>query len=227
MKIFPSPTPTPCTFRKRIQRQQPRTDRRLSAFAGQQGPGPQFEGSKNRPRVHRVVHGRKNHRFCRRRRESSTAERSRSIPSSSRPRSKSTVPSTAKRRFPESRQIFADAGCQIGPPSCAACLGGPVDTFGRMNEPLTLRQYDEPEFPGPNGTSQFPGLPGQPPDRRRLGPHRKNHRSAKCIAQSSLRLTLGRCMDGEIRSAGKSEHRTREFVRNYPNWRDRWGRRGF
>ena len=31
------------------------------------------------------------------------------------------------------REIFAAAGCRIGPASCAACLGGPVDTFGRMN----------------------------------------------------------------------------------------------
>lgn len=33
-------------------------------------------------------------------------------------------------------QIFETAGC-IPPtsPSCAACLGGPSDTFGRMNEP--------------------------------------------------------------------------------------------
>ena len=28
--------------------------------------------------------------------------------------------------------IFADAGCKdVAPPSCAACLGGPIDTFGR------------------------------------------------------------------------------------------------
>ena len=31
------------------------------------------------------------------------------------------------------RQIFLDAGCKIGPASCAACLGGPIDTFGRAN----------------------------------------------------------------------------------------------
>ncbi len=31
------------------------------------------------------------------------------------------------------RQIFADAGCRIGPASCMACLGGPADTFGRLN----------------------------------------------------------------------------------------------
>ncbi len=29
-------------------------------------------------------------------------------------------------------QIFADSGCvDVAPPSCAACLGGPADTFGR------------------------------------------------------------------------------------------------
>jgi 3-isopropylmalate/(R)-2-methylmalate dehydratase large subunit len=29
-------------------------------------------------------------------------------------------------------EIFADAGCvDVAPPSCAACLGGPIDTFGR------------------------------------------------------------------------------------------------
>ena len=33
-------------------------------------------------------------------------------------------------------EIFAAAGC-VPPasPSCAACLGGPRDTFARMNEP--------------------------------------------------------------------------------------------
>jgi 3-isopropylmalate/(R)-2-methylmalate dehydratase large subunit len=31
-------------------------------------------------------------------------------------------------------QIFADAGCEeIAPPSCAACLGGPEDTYGRTS----------------------------------------------------------------------------------------------
>jgi len=31
-------------------------------------------------------------------------------------------------------EIFAQAGClDIAPPSCAACLGGPVDTWGRAN----------------------------------------------------------------------------------------------
>lgn len=31
-------------------------------------------------------------------------------------------------------EIFAEAGCEdIAPPSCAACLGGPVDTYGRTS----------------------------------------------------------------------------------------------
>lgn len=49
------------------------------------------------------------------------------------------------------RQIFADAGCKIGPPSCAACLGGPVDTFGRMNEPLVCISATNRNFPGRMG----------------------------------------------------------------------------
>ena len=33
-------------------------------------------------------------------------------------------------------QIFEAAGCTTpAAPSCAACLGGPKDTFARMNEP--------------------------------------------------------------------------------------------
>lgn len=31
-------------------------------------------------------------------------------------------------------QIFVDAGCVVGPASCAACLGGPEDTLGRLNK---------------------------------------------------------------------------------------------
>ncbi len=49
------------------------------------------------------------------------------------------------------RQIFADAGCKIGPPSCAACLGGPVDTFGRMNDPLICISSTNRNFPGRMG----------------------------------------------------------------------------
>ena len=33
-------------------------------------------------------------------------------------------------------EVLQDAGCLIGPSGCAACLGGPADTFGRLNEAL-------------------------------------------------------------------------------------------
>ena len=49
------------------------------------------------------------------------------------------------------RQIFLDAGCKIGPASCAACLGGPVDTFGRMNAPLVCISTTNRNFPGRMG----------------------------------------------------------------------------
>jgi 3-isopropylmalate/(R)-2-methylmalate dehydratase large subunit len=49
------------------------------------------------------------------------------------------------------REIFTDAGCKIGPPSCAACLGGPVDTFGRMNDPLICISTTNRNFPGRMG----------------------------------------------------------------------------
>jgi len=49
------------------------------------------------------------------------------------------------------RQIFLAAGCKIGPASCAACLGGPVDTFGRANEPITVVSTTNRNFPGRMG----------------------------------------------------------------------------
>lgn len=49
-------------------------------------------------------------------------------------------------------QIFADAGC-VPPaaPSCAACLGGPRDTFARMNEPEVCVSTTNRNFPGRMG----------------------------------------------------------------------------
>ena len=49
------------------------------------------------------------------------------------------------------REIFAAAGCRIGPASCAACLGGPPDTFGRANEPITVVSTTNRNFPGRMG----------------------------------------------------------------------------
>lgn len=48
-------------------------------------------------------------------------------------------------------EIFRDAGCRIGQASCAACLGGPSDTFGRLNEPLACISATNRNFPGRMG----------------------------------------------------------------------------
>jgi hypothetical protein len=43
---------------------------------------------------------------------------------------------------------------------CAACLGGPVDTFGRINKSgHQLHQRHEPEFPRPHGRQGIKGVP--------------------------------------------------------------------
>lgn len=49
-------------------------------------------------------------------------------------------------------EIFEAAGC-VPPasPSCAACLGGPRDTFGRMNTPLVCVSTTNRNFPGRMG----------------------------------------------------------------------------
>ena len=49
-------------------------------------------------------------------------------------------------------KILTDAGCQMGPASCAACLGGPADTFGRANEALTCVSTTNRNFPGRMGS---------------------------------------------------------------------------
>jgi 3-isopropylmalate/(R)-2-methylmalate dehydratase large subunit len=47
--------------------------------------------------------------------------------------------------------VLADAGCNIGAASCAACLGGPKDTFGRLNEPINCVSTTNRNFPGRMG----------------------------------------------------------------------------
>jgi 3-isopropylmalate/(R)-2-methylmalate dehydratase large subunit len=49
------------------------------------------------------------------------------------------------------REVFAASGCKIGPPSCAACLGGPADTFGRANQPIAVVSTTNRNFPGRMG----------------------------------------------------------------------------
>jgi 3-isopropylmalate/(R)-2-methylmalate dehydratase large subunit len=48
-------------------------------------------------------------------------------------------------------EIFLSAGAKIGDASCAACLGGPSDTFGRLNAPLSCISTTNRNFPGRMG----------------------------------------------------------------------------
>jgi 3-isopropylmalate/(R)-2-methylmalate dehydratase large subunit len=49
------------------------------------------------------------------------------------------------------RDIFTNAGAKIGDASCAACLGGPSDTFGRLNTPISCISTTNRNFPGRMG----------------------------------------------------------------------------
>jgi 3-isopropylmalate/(R)-2-methylmalate dehydratase large subunit len=51
-------------------------------------------------------------------------------------------------------EVFLSAGAKIGPPSCAACLGGPSDTFGRLNQALACISTTNRNFPGRMGHKQ-------------------------------------------------------------------------
>ncbi len=48
--------------------------------------------------------------------------------------------------------VLADAGCNIGPSGCAACLGGPNDTFGRLNGVEVCISTTNRNFPGRMGS---------------------------------------------------------------------------
>jgi 3-isopropylmalate/(R)-2-methylmalate dehydratase large subunit len=47
--------------------------------------------------------------------------------------------------------VLADAGCDIAPSGCGACLGGPPDTLGRLNAPITCISSTNRNFPGRMG----------------------------------------------------------------------------
>lgn len=51
-------------------------------------------------------------------------------------------------------EVFLSAGAKLGEPSCAACLGGPADTFGRLNEPMSCISTTNRNFPGRMGHKQ-------------------------------------------------------------------------
>jgi 3-isopropylmalate/(R)-2-methylmalate dehydratase large subunit len=51
-------------------------------------------------------------------------------------------------------EIFLNAGAKMGEPSCAACLGGPSDTFGRLNTAMACISTTNRNFPGRMGHKQ-------------------------------------------------------------------------
>ncbi len=50
------------------------------------------------------------------------------------------------------REIFETAGAKVGPPSCAACLGGPPDTLGRLSGGEACISTTNRNFPGRMGS---------------------------------------------------------------------------
>lgn len=52
------------------------------------------------------------------------------------------------------QEIFLNAGARIGQASCAACLGGPPDTFGRLNGSEVCISTTNRNFPGRMGSKQ-------------------------------------------------------------------------
>ena len=55
------------------------------------------------------------------------------------------------------KDIFVEAGCmEIAPPSCAACLGGPVDTYGRTSGREVVISTTNRNFLGRMGSKEAP-----------------------------------------------------------------------
>src|SRR5262249_56233795 len=48
-------------------------------------------------------------------------------------------------------EVFLSAGAKMGQPSCAACLGGPSATFGRLNQALSCISTTTRNSPRPIG----------------------------------------------------------------------------
>src|SRR3982751_5106655 len=49
-------------------------------------------------------------------------------------------------------EILVDAGCLVGPSGCSACLGGPADTFGRLQSTEVCISTTNRNFPGRMGS---------------------------------------------------------------------------
>ncbi len=62
------------------------------------------------------------------------------------------VPKDANEKSIE--DILVDAGCLVGASGCSACLGGPADTFGRLNGSEVCISTTNRNFPGRMGSTK-------------------------------------------------------------------------
>jgi 3-isopropylmalate/(R)-2-methylmalate dehydratase large subunit len=51
-------------------------------------------------------------------------------------------------------EVLLDAGCNVGASGCAACLGGPSDTFGRLQRSEVCISTTNRNFPGRMGSTK-------------------------------------------------------------------------
>ncbi len=56
--------------------------------------------------------------------------------------------------------VLRDAGCKVGASGCGACLGGPSDTFGRLQRSEVCISTTNRNFPGRMGSTKISGLSG-------------------------------------------------------------------
>ena len=104
-------------------------------------------------------------------------------------------------------QMLEEAGVQMTENAgCAACLGGPVDTFGRLNKPMKCISATNRNFPGKNGPQGIASVSRVAVHGRRQRHHRQDHRSARedCrwirVARRALNST--NCMREQVPCAG-------------------------
>ena len=159
--------------------------------------------------LHRLLHRRQADRLRRRRAGPARAARSRIdtfvVPATTEiARAMRTRERSAARRC---ATIFLAAGAKIGDASCAACLGGPRDTFGRLNGPESAsarRTATSPAAWAQGGA----GVPGVAVHGRGLGRHRPDHRPARDARGCAMTTTQRRHPRRGLRPRRQHRHRS-------------------
>jgi hypothetical protein len=88
--------------------------------------------------------------------------------------------------------ILLDAGCLVGPSGCSACLGGPADTFGRLNSTEVCISTTNRNFPGRMGSTKSAVYLAVAVDGRRQRPDRACDRSARVCHRANRNGMAGR-----------------------------------